>query len=232
MTFRLDPVLLSGLQFFGFTTASVTHELKNALAIIKENAGLLDDYTQCMARGQPIDGARVRTVISRIEEQTRRADGIIRNLNSFAHSVDELEKSVDLNAVVELLVALAHRPAAMQRVNLVRRPAAGPVMLSTLPFLLLSGLGRFLNMVLPAAGPGQELIISVAKSPGGGGIVTFAPLPGLAQLPAERFGREEESPLRQLQAAYHLDPAAGHITITLGDAGQAALEHAKENANG
>ena len=29
----------SGLTYFGRTTASISHELKNALAIIKENAG-------------------------------------------------------------------------------------------------------------------------------------------------------------------------------------------------
>ncbi len=217
MTMPFDPVALAGLQFFGLTTASVTHELKNALAIIKENAGLLDDYMQIMAKGQKVDGARVRTVISRIEDQTRRADGIIRNLNTFAHSVDELEKSVDLNAIVDLLVALTHRPAAMQRVSLVRRPAPAPVPLRTAPFILLSGLGSVLHNVLPAAGPGQELTVGVAKSPAGGGTVTLAPLPGLSRLPA-CFGQAEADPLRHLGAVYHVDPAMGQITITLGGA--------------
>ena len=32
-----------GFQFFGKMSASISHEIKNALAIINENAGLLED---------------------------------------------------------------------------------------------------------------------------------------------------------------------------------------------
>jgi C4-dicarboxylate-specific signal transduction histidine kinase len=50
-----DPIGDAGLQFFGRMSASISHELKNALAIIKENAGLLADYVAMMGKGTPID---------------------------------------------------------------------------------------------------------------------------------------------------------------------------------
>jgi hypothetical protein len=35
----------TGLQFFGKMSASISHEIKNVMAIINENAGLLEDLT-------------------------------------------------------------------------------------------------------------------------------------------------------------------------------------------
>ena len=43
MQAHYDSIGGSGLQFFGKVSASISHELKNVLAIINENAGLLED---------------------------------------------------------------------------------------------------------------------------------------------------------------------------------------------
>ena len=40
---KLETAAETGLQFFGKMTASISHEIKNVLAIINENAGLLED---------------------------------------------------------------------------------------------------------------------------------------------------------------------------------------------
>ena len=34
-----------GLRFFGKVNASISHEIRNALAVINENAGLIKDLT-------------------------------------------------------------------------------------------------------------------------------------------------------------------------------------------
>ena len=47
-----------GLRFFGTMTASISHELKNALSIINEGAGLLEDLAAMSARGMALDPAR------------------------------------------------------------------------------------------------------------------------------------------------------------------------------
>ena len=50
----MNPIMDSkeeaGLRFFGMMTASVSHEIKNVLAIINENAGLMSDLTQMMMK--------------------------------------------------------------------------------------------------------------------------------------------------------------------------------------
>ncbi|MBW2430934.1 MAG: sensor histidine kinase, partial [Deltaproteobacteria bacterium] len=49
----------TGLQFFSQISASISHEIKNVLAIINENAGLMEDFTLMEDRGIPIDAARL-----------------------------------------------------------------------------------------------------------------------------------------------------------------------------
>jgi hypothetical protein len=36
-------------------TASISHEIKNVMAIINESAGLLEDYSLMAEKGMPID---------------------------------------------------------------------------------------------------------------------------------------------------------------------------------
>ena len=60
MSAKLEIVTESGLQFFGKMTASISHEIKNVLAIINENAGLLEDLALMADRGAEIGRASCR----------------------------------------------------------------------------------------------------------------------------------------------------------------------------
>ena len=62
MQLKDEPICEQGLRFFSATTASLSHELKNALAIIKENAGLLTDYMAMFEKGSPVAPDRLITV--------------------------------------------------------------------------------------------------------------------------------------------------------------------------
>ena len=79
-----------GLHCFGAISASVSHELKNALAIINENAGLLEDLSFMAEKGLPLEPAKLKSLAASIGKQIQRADGIIRNMNHFAHSTIDL----------------------------------------------------------------------------------------------------------------------------------------------
>ena len=43
-----------GLAFFGEITASVSHEINNAISIINEYSGLLEDLTYTAERGENV----------------------------------------------------------------------------------------------------------------------------------------------------------------------------------
>lgn len=136
MNSHYDSIGEAGLQFFGKMSASIAHEIKNALAIINENAGLLEDFTFMAQKGMAIDPERLKIMAQNLLKQVRRADGIIKNMSHFAHSVDEFEKCVDLHELVRLVAVLSGRFADMRGVSLEMVPAESPIMLTTNPFLL------------------------------------------------------------------------------------------------
>jgi len=60
VTSRMDINGENALKFFGKMTASISHELKNVLAIINENAGLLEDLCAMAEKGRPVDPVRIK----------------------------------------------------------------------------------------------------------------------------------------------------------------------------
>lgn len=98
------------LKFFGRVSATISHDLKNVLAVINESAGLLDDLCMLADKGRPIEPERLVSVAKSILGQVRRGDSIIKNMNTFAHSVDEDVRSMDMGEMLTLMSELCRRP--------------------------------------------------------------------------------------------------------------------------
>ena len=62
MNTKWDMIGEQGLKFFGKMSATISHEINNALAIINENAGLLQDFTLMAGKRVPIDLDRLHTL--------------------------------------------------------------------------------------------------------------------------------------------------------------------------
>ena len=154
-----DASSLTALQFCGAVTAAFSHDFKNALAIIKENAGLLGDLAAMAEHGRPLDLHRLAALADRIGRQVQRADDMTRQLNRFAHSSDRPEAEADLETMLDLAAALASRPAALKRVNLELIPAPRPLRVTTFPFALQQILYRCIESLLDAAGSGGRITL-------------------------------------------------------------------------
>jgi len=63
---KLETDAETGLQFFGKMTASISHEIKNVLAIINENAGLLEDLALMADGGAEIEPQRLKICPGRL----------------------------------------------------------------------------------------------------------------------------------------------------------------------
>jgi signal transduction histidine kinase len=187
MSAKLEIVAESGLQFYGKMTASISHEIKNILAIINENAGLLEDLA-LMADG----GAAMK--------QVSRADAIMQNMNRLAHSVDESIKTIDLNDLLELLVALSNRFASTRGVGIQPKRNESPLKLRTSPFFLMSLLWLCLNFAMDAVGE-EKIIELVAQKTETGIEVFFKRLGDLAGAPLKPFPAEPEKGLCDLLSA-------------------------------
>lgn len=154
-----QPVNESGLHFFSEMTASVSHEIKNCLAIMNESAGLLQDLVMLNRKGTSLDPDRLDRIGGQIAGQVRRADTIVKNLNSFAHSADIPEKSVELNDILSLSTALTQRFAVNRGISLNLQPATEEILITTHPFFLLYGIWRCLDFAMTTAGNEKTVTI-------------------------------------------------------------------------
>jgi len=206
----------TGLQFFGKMSASISHEIKNALAIINESAGLLEDLSLRAEKGIPVEPERLKQQSGSIMKQVRRMDGIIQNMNKFAHSIDDPVKTIDLVQMVTLVVDLSSRFAAMGSVVLAYQPPPKPMMILTSPFFLENLLWLCLDFAMNAAGPAKtvNLLIDSAER---GARVRFTPLDRIPDTTGREFPEEPmRSLLAALQAEINIDEGNHELSLSIG----------------
>ena len=117
MNDAIEVVKNRDLAFFGKINASISHELKNILAVISEASGLLNDLAGLAERGKKIDMGMLRTCSADIEEEIQRGFATIEGMNAFAHSVDRSIASVSLVDLVRLMVNIGSYLSDACKVN-------------------------------------------------------------------------------------------------------------------
>jgi C4-dicarboxylate-specific signal transduction histidine kinase len=156
---KMDLIGRTGLKFFGTMTASISHDIKNVLAIMNENAGLIKDLTFMSKKGAPLDLEKVEGLATRFEQQIRRADDIVKGLNQFAHCVDAEEKPVEVGEAMALVLSLATRFIAMKNLVIGFTPPADSCRINANPFLLDNLLWFCLAYALENHGPEKAVEI-------------------------------------------------------------------------
>lgn len=210
----MDLIGMTGIQFFGKMSASISHDLKNVLAIINENAGLLEDLCLMANKGKALEPARLKRLAEDVKHQIRRGDRIITSMNTFAHSADIDSVPIDLRELLGLLVELSSRYASMRGVSLeVDRPCDS-IMATTSPFILLNLMWHCLDYAMTAAGPTKTVELTAEKTPDGARL-HFRKLAGIGTV-AGTFPAEPESTLiRVLNAQIRLDPDSMEVIVSL-----------------
>ena len=205
----------TGLQFFGRISASISHEIKNVLAIVNENAGLLEDLTLLADRGKPLDPARLKVMAAAVKKQVDRADVIVKNMNRFAHSIDQTITTVDLDQTIELVIALTARFAAMQGVKVDLQLPASPLTIPTAPFYLMNLLCLCLDFSMSASGDEKRVELVVEETENSVRI-RFRRLAGLSEALLETFPSDrEENLLALLEAALTAEPEGEEVVLRL-----------------
>ncbi|WP_306548596.1 hypothetical protein [Desulfobulbus sp.] len=155
-----DTLDAACLQVFGKISAAVSHDLKNVLAIVNENAGLLDDLALRAAKGGEIPLDRLNVATSRMLKQVKRGDAVLKNLNRFAHTTDAPLLQGNVAETVALMVDLAGRQAAMRETVLTVAPDAA--MISTCLVYLESFVYLLLRHALEVLPRKESVEIAVA----------------------------------------------------------------------
>jgi signal transduction histidine kinase len=210
-----DRLCETELAFFGRLGADVSHELRNILSIIGENAGLLDDLLSLAERGKPLDGARLKKLSASIAGQVRRGTETMERFSRFAHAADQPTASFDLTAATENLVALLQRQVAAAGCRLEADLPRDAIPLRTNFFGLQYAVFSAVELVLGSLEPGGWLRIQLAAQ-GRNAMLVFSG-------GAASGGGEPAGPLPQrlsavidgLQGDLRISRADGTLSLTL-----------------
>jgi len=171
------------LAFFGKVNASISHELKNILAIVSETAGFLNDLTEMAAEAKEIDLEMLKTCSKDIVEEIQRGFATIKQMNRFSHSMDEPFKTIDLSEILNLMIGLAGFLSFSSIVRFEHREESGPVIF-TCPFRLQNLIYQSLVFAFESSGPDGEIDVSIHDGQKGGVGIHFS---GLSPIDAGTF---------------------------------------------
>jgi C4-dicarboxylate-specific signal transduction histidine kinase len=155
-----------GLRFFGKVCADLSHEIKNSLATINEQNGLLDDFLTMAEQGAPLDPVRIHKITRAVAGHVERANKVVNKLNRFAHSVDHSRRQVELDVLVRQACELYERPAAIKGVVLTPESLQQGINIRTNPFLLQQLLLTCFEHASARPSPDSTLSVVVERTPG------------------------------------------------------------------
>jgi C4-dicarboxylate-specific signal transduction histidine kinase len=213
MTDGQEVLAIEGVRFFGEISASVSHEIKNVLAIINENAGLLQDMIAMHEKGVALVPERLSRMAHSIARQVTRGDDIVRNMNRFAHSADDASEPIDVIELVQFMNRLADRLIGMKGHAPVIEACDGVVMATTNRFFLENLVWNCLCRAMAACPEDQSVSIRVDRQDARariryGGLDRSA-LAKIADFPSPG----ESAAARLLNIQLTIDKEAGEIGI-------------------
>lgn len=211
---RWQVLSAESLRFFGAVSASVSHEIRNKLAVINEKAGLVEDIAAAMRSGRAPDPDRLETQARKIVDQVRQANRIVRALNRLAHSTDEAVATVDVADLAALVVELYGRKAAMAQAVVRSEGPDGGAPVRTNPYLLANAIGLCLGAAVARVDDSRALTV-VTENAANGAAVRFGRLAGGG---AGRSELEGECPglgtlLETLDAGLAMDADGGELVL-------------------
>lgn len=151
------------LAFFGQVNASISHELKNIMAIISETAGLLNDITEMAADGRAIDSDLLQSSARSIMEEMHRGFKTIRQMNRFAHCVDKPVEKVSLKELLDLVINISGYLAYSGTTRLLTLQTEEETV-ATSPFILAALVYQALTFSYKNSGPDAEIEIEISRS--------------------------------------------------------------------
>ena len=194
------------LAFFGKIGADVSHDMRNVLSIVGENAGLLDDQLALAERGKALDHEKLRKLSARIARQVTRGTQTMERFSRFAHAADEERTSSDLTAITETVAALAERHVVLSGCKLEVNLPDEAIYVNAHSFGLQYAVFSSIEVILESLEDGQVVTIKLA----GRGATAVLSVSGSAPRAGELSGR-----ISRLSAV--LDELEGSVETSWGD---------------
>lgn len=215
MTQKENPLAAAGARFSGEMNASISHEIKNVMAVINENAGLLGDMVALHRLGKPFDDARIEKLAQSVARQIARANDIIAVMNRFAHSADHEWGPVDVGETVQFMTDLTARLVMLKGNRFEAFRPEEAVTAFTNRFYLQWVIWQCMQAAMSAGRPGQAIQIHVAKTENGP-ILQFSGMDTAEGFPVSALASVESSGvLEMVDARMVSNPEAGEFYLEL-----------------
>ncbi len=200
------------LAFFGRVNASISHELKNVMAIISETSGLLSDLSELASTGKPIAPDMLKNCTNSIIEEIQRGFSTIRQMNRFSHSVDTPIESVNLMEMLDMVISLTSYLSFSGKAGVYLYSDEAPVV-STCPFLLQAVVYHTLIYNFKHSGPDAEITIGLKPQIDSAWRITF---PGFNVSMLQVFPDAiTESMARSIGIAIHYDSITDRVELDI-----------------
>jgi hypothetical protein len=112
--------------------------------------------------GAKLPPGKLKSLSESVLEEIGRANEVARNMNAFAHSVDECAFEVDVNQVVELMINISKFSSASKNIN-IHFNKKSSCMIYTVPFFLENLIYQLIDFSMLHPGDDHKLEISVEK---------------------------------------------------------------------
>ncbi len=150
--------------FMGLITASITHEMQNVMAIIRESGALVGDVMRLNGPPRLKHGDKLQSSLGNIEEQVQRGRELMLMLNGFAHAAEDFPASCDAVRFTAQIAPALQRLARLRECGFIFEKGAAPLFVKGNAMLLMQGIYLAALAVLDVCAPGDTL--ELATEPG------------------------------------------------------------------
>ncbi|WP_156792228.1 ATP-binding protein [Desulfotalea psychrophila] len=147
------------LEVFSEVFASISHEIKNTLAIINEHAGLLEDFALLGADEGTIEISRVQKATAGIHKQVKRSNKIVQRMNMLAHSTDRGRGPISGQELIGFCIELSEKKALAKNITVRLECPAQVEIHHSLP-ILEALLFLLLDKSYQLCSEGEEIVLS------------------------------------------------------------------------
>jgi hypothetical protein len=175
----------------------------------------MDELMELSNEGMALEPGKLRSLGQSILEEVQRANGIVRNMNAFAHGVDEFMAETDICHTVALTIALFQLNPKSRNMP-VRFAPEGPCTAFSSPLVLGTLLYSLFDSLLVGGGTGKGgLDISVNNGPPESGEVKIC-FSGITRGAMKDFPTSKDMTLAgALSAELSLNAATGELDLSL-----------------